>query len=399
MDLLDGLPFLTMPLAPEQLTRRLRWADGLSDSVTGVEARAAAQLIPFAELEGVTTPASLEESRRGEDIVRAALEAGQCAWVDWACPAVVNARAGSVLTLDSAADLTGITHVWAYHPRGLASVHVVSSLAGNALTLASATGLQTGDLIYPVRWGFVAARNVTGSAQGQGTRALALTLAERPRLGPIDGTFTFWREDTGASWLSNLANVYFLINIDDSGSMDDDVPAVLEAANALKVLLRDRVYGGDQDKADEFVRIDAGWTNERWLQRLAAKVTGEESSKYVNLTFINEAATGYHTIPRNAALEPRSEFSTDYAAFIIEQARRDFSRGKVYSINPSESQWLDDNAAFNAHLADAVTGAGNYAALGTPLADLGVAYAIGIPSGTDADWYLSDILNLLGVNS
>jgi hypothetical protein len=69
----------------------------------------------------------------------------------------------------------------------------------------------------------------------------------------------------------------------------------------------------------------------------------------------------------------------------------------VYSVDPTESSWEDDNEAFNAHLVAAVTGAGNYAALGPALSTQFVLYEVGIPSGRTAQTYLNDIFTLLGL--
>lgn len=386
----DGHILLDMPVDPAQVERSFNWLDGLTDSMTGVEALAAYIAKPYISMKATTAPATITESRRDEHTLIAAMESGKCAWIDWGAPSRIEGVVSNTLILDSAADLDGIEYVYAWQLHGACAVYAVAELDGTDLTLDDATGITPGHLIYPIRFGFL-----SGASRVKTTgpvRNLRLQLEERPKIGTVDATFEYFRSDI--SWSGfGLVDTYFIFWIDTSGSMSSEEDAITNAANNLKAILRDQYYGGDQSEADKWVKI-YNFSNERWLDRISQDQFAEEANNYIHLCFINEAASGYHSTPRNAAAEPTTSFSNDYATYVARYAERDRSLAKIYSINPSSSSWEDDNEAFNAHVIAAVLGSGNYAALGTPLYQMGVSAQTGIPAGTDAAFYLQDIINL-----
>lgn len=171
----------------------------------------------------------------------------------------------------------------------ISAIAQITSVVGNTIHLDAALLATAGDLLVPLELGRI--ESVPSELLGGSGRAFEIRFKGNTPLDTINTEFVFTETDTESNWLSMLSNLYFLFFIDTSGSMDADVPNITAAANQLKVLLRDMIYGGDQEKADHFVRVQ-NWSSERWLERLAFKVPNEEAARYVSLAFINEASSG-----------------------------------------------------------------------------------------------------------
>jgi len=331
-----------------------------------------------------------------EAALREALESAKAAVPLWGREQVIAGVTGATVQLERSApnievgQWVGIAKPFS----DVTEVAKVTSVNGSSIVTDSAVNALPGDLLVPLELGRI--ESVPSEVVGGAGRSFEIQFRGESPLESIPAEFVFTEVDTESNWLSFLSNLYFLFFIDTSGSMDADVPNVTAAANELKARLRDLVYGGDQAQADHFVRVQ-NWSSERWLDRLGYRVSGEQAARYVSLAFINEASGGYHQVPRNAANEPTSSFSNDYVAFQNEFARREYSRCKVYSIDPTAASWEDDNLAFNEHLTAAINGAGSYASLGQALASQFVSFETGIPSGRSAEEYLNDIFTLLGV--
>jgi hypothetical protein len=388
-----------IPFAPDwsfALKHRQAHRSSVAEGVTGLEERAAWFTQPRRSGNYTITTDTAARTFAVEAVIRAAQESAQAAVPRWGREQIVAQAVGNTITLErSAGNFSAGQWVGAARPFGdITAATKIASVSGPMLTLDEALPCVEGDIFVPVDLGRI--ESVDTELLGGSGRAFEISFKGTTPLEAISAEFVFTETDTESNWLSILANLYFLFFIDTSGSMDADVPHVTAAANNLKVLLRDMIYGGDQEKADHFVRVQ-NWSSERWLDRLATHVSDEEAARYVSLAFINEASSGYHRVPRVPENEPTSSFTTDYNNFQAEFARREFSRCKVYSVDPTESSWEDDNEAFNAHLTAAVTGAGNYAALGPALSTQYVLYEVGIPSGRTAQTYLNDIFTLLGL--
>lgn len=387
-----------IPFAPDwsfaiKYTRRHQTS--LAEGVTGIEERAAFFSKPRSRFNYTITAEESAGAFAVEAVLRQALSTAKAGVPLWARQQVIASVSSNRITLEASTtlfkegDWIGIAK-----PFGdITAVGQIRLISGDNIYLEDAIAAAPGDLIMPILLGRI--DSVPGELIGGGGRAFEIRFQSALPLEGINTQFIFTEIDTESNWLSFLANLYFLFFIDTSGSMDEDVPNVTAAAEDLKTMMRDMVYGGDQVKADHFVRIQ-NWSSERWLDRFAYKVSGEEAARYVSLAFINESRSSYHQVPRSGN-EPTSSFTSDYASFQTEFTRREYSRSKVYSINPTEASWVDDNVAFNAHLDEAVTGQGNYAALGAPLSDQYVFYETEIPSGTTAEEYLADIFDLLGI--
>ena len=388
-----------IPFAPDwsfAVKHRQAHRSSVAEGVTGLEERAAWFTQPRRSGNYTIATDTAARTFAVEAVIRAAQESAKAAVPRWGREQIVAQVTGNTVTLErAAANMAAGQWVGTAKPLGdITAAAKIASVSGPVLTLEEALPCVEGDVIVPLDLGRI--ESVDTELLGGSGRAFEISFKGVTPLEAISAEFVFTETDTESNWLSILANLYFLFFIDTSGSMDADVPNVTAAANNLKVLLRDVIYGGDQEKADHFVRVQ-NWSSERWLDRLAYHVSGEEAARYVSLAFINEASSGYHRVPRVPENEPSSSFSTDYNNFQTEYARREFSRCKVYSVDPTESSWEDDNEAFNAHLAAAVTGAGNYAALGPALSTQYVLYEVGIPSGRSAQEYLNDIFTLLGL--
>lgn len=387
-----------IPFAPDwsfaiKYTRRRRTS--LAEGVTGIEERAAFFSKPRSRFNYTITAEDGAGAFAVESVLRQALATAKAAVPLWARQQVIASVSGDRITMEVSTtlfkegDWIGVAK-----PFGdVTAVGQIRLISGDNIYLEDAIAAAPGDLIMPILLGRI--DSVPGELIGGAGRAFEIRFQSALPLEGINTQFVFTEIDTESNWLSFLANLYFLFFIDTSGSMDEDVPNVTAAAEDLKTMMRDMVYGGDQAQADHFVRIQ-NWSSERWLDRFAYKVSGEEAARYVSLAFINESSSSYHSVPRSGN-EPTTSFTSDYASFQTEFARREYSRSKVYSINPTEANWVDDNLAFNAHLDEAITGQGNYASLGTPLIDQYVFHETGIPSGTTADEYLADIFDLLGI--
>jgi hypothetical protein len=388
-----------IPFAPDWLfaiNHRQAHRSSVAEGVTGLEERAAWFTQPRRSGNYTITTDTAARTFEVESVLRAALESAKAAAPRWGREQIVAQSAGNTITLERSAGNFSAGQ-WAGITRPLGDIFAAAkivSVSGPVLTVEDALPCETGDILVPVDLGRI--ESVDTELIGGSGRAFEISFKGATPMEAISAAFVFTETDTESNWLSILANLYFLFFIDTSGSMNADVPNVTAAANGLKVLLRDVIYGGDQEKADHFVRVQ-NWSSERWLDRLAYHISGEEAARYVSLAFINEASSGYHRIPRTPDNEPTNSFTTDYNNFQAEFARREFSRCKVYSVDPTESSWEDDNQAFNAHLATAVTGAENYAALGPVLSTQYVLYEVGIPSGRTAQTYLNDIFTLLGL--
>lgn len=388
-----------IPFAPDwsyAIKHARRHRTGLAEGVTGMEERAAFFTKSKRRINYTIAVDNSAEAFTVESILRQAQESAKAAVPLWGREQVVASLNGNAIVLETPSALFEAGEwIGVASPFGdIADAVKIQSANGQNVYLDNSVNAAPGDLLVPLVLGRIT--SVPGEVISGGGRAFEIRFKSVPPLETINAQFIFNEVDTESNWLSFLANLYFLFYIDTSGSMDADVPNITAAAQNLKVLLRDVIYGGDQAKADHFVRIE-NWSSERWLERLAENVFNEEASRYVSLAFINEARSSYHSVPRNAANEPTSSFNTDYGRFQTEFARREYSRCKVYSVDPTAASWEDDNIEFNAHLADAVNGQGGYASLGTALIDQFVFYETAIPSGRTAEEYLVDIFDMLGL--
>lgn len=367
----------------------------VAEAVTGLEERAAWFARPRLSTRYTITTDSAERTAVVETTLRSALESAKAAVPLWGREQIIANASGNSVTLErSAGNFKAGQWVGLSKPYGdINATAQVTSVSGNTILLNATLGTTAGDLLVPLELGRI--ESVPSELLGDSGRAFEIRFKGNTPLQAIITEFVYTETDTESSWLSMLSNLYFLFFIDTSGSMDADVPSITAAANQLKNLLRDMIYGGDQAKADHFVRVQ-NWSSERWLERLAYKVPGEEAARYVSLAFINEASSIYHYTPRNPEYEPTSTYQNDFNLFQAEFARREFSRCKVYSVTPTSSSWMSDYLAFNAHLIDAVAGTGPYETL-TPALASQYVFSETIPSGRSAQDYLNDIFTLLGL--
>lgn len=268
------------------------------------------------------------------------------------------------------------------HATGDYEVLTVNAINGDILELDAAPNALEDAEAFPVLFGRL--ENVPFAANSGDQRDFEIKFAENPAAASV-----------AAVWIPFLEGVHFEFFIDGSGSMNNEIAAITSAAEQLKVFIRDNVYSGNQSLADQYVRIQE-MSLERWLEWMSQKNPSELSKRYVVLTFINESAFSYHDSPRVTASEPTISFSADYAAFSTEFARRDLSICKLYSIVPTDSQWEDENLAFEAHVVDAVEGNGNYSSLGERLRNKNVFYDVAIDSGQPASFFFNDIMQLVG---
>lgn len=367
----------------------------VAEGITGLEERAAWFSRPRLSTRYTITTDSDERTAAVEAVLRIALKSVKAAVPLWGREQIIAAVADSTVTLERCAGNINVGQwVGAAKPYGdINATAQVLSITGSTVRLNIPLPAILGDLLVPLELGRI--ESVPSELLGGSGQAFEIRFKGNAPLDAINAEFVYTETDTESNWLSMLANLYFLFYIDTSGSMDADVPNITAAANQLKVLLRDMIYGGDQQKADHFVRVQ-NWSSERWLERLAYRISGEEAARYVSLAFINEAGSIYHRVPRNTAYEPTSTFTNDFNTFQTEFARREFSRCKVYSVTPTSSSWMSDYQAFNAHLVDAVAGTGPYEAL-TPALCTQYVFSEAIPSGRSAQDYLNDIFTLLGL--
>jgi hypothetical protein len=185
---------------------------------------------------------------------------------------------------------------------------------------------------------------------------------------------------------------YIFAFLDSSGSMNDELAAISDAMDTLKATLRDQIWGGDQDEADDHIRIIESGT-ERWLDWMAdpESYTGDLSGldEVIVLAFINES-NQYHTTPYNGIVY--SSYISHQSDFAAIKPGRSLFKGKVYAVNPGiGDSWYDNYQAFIAHLAAAVDGTGNYASY--PISD--IYYDLDVPAGQDASVYFDDIQEFL----
>jgi hypothetical protein len=191
-----------------------------------------------------------------------------------------------------------------------------------------------------------------------------------------------------------LLDTYIIAFIDTSGSMDAEIPAIENALNQLKTLLKKTIYQ-TQERVDKYfqIRLDG---SENWLNFFSfdPRVDQEtEANKAVILAFINESYSVYHEVPRDVSQEPTSDFARDRINFIDAYAQRKFFKGRVYSI-----EYLPDpqvESAFAAHVQAAIDGASPYPSPGLEKYDC--SYTLSLPAATPSDFYLQDIKELLGL--
>ncbi len=390
---------ILIPFAPDWSFAVKSWRAhraSVAEGVTGLEERAAWFSRPKLRSQYTITAETVAGVFAIEAVLRQALESAKAAVPSWSRQQIIEQPAGYSMSLErSAACFRAGQWAGLARPFGdIVAAAKITNISGQAVTLDAAPDAEPGDLLVPLELGRI--ESVPSEVIGGGGRAFEIRFRGETPMQAVRAEFVFTEVDTESNWLSFLTNLYFLFFIDASGSMDEDIPHVAAAADELKALLRDMVYGGDQAKADHFVRV-YNLSSERWLKWLYYTATSEEAARYVSLAFINEAEDSYHSVPRNPANEPTNAFASDYDDFQDEFARREYSRCKVYSINPTSSTWLGENIAFNEHLAAAVTGSENYASLGPALSTQYVFHETGIPSGREAEDYLADIFNLLGM--
>lgn len=191
--------------------------------------------------------------------------------------------------------------------------------------------------------------------------------------------------------VSGLFDTYILCFLDTSGSMNNDLATIVAALEQLRDELKDRIYG-DQERTDKYFRIIEE-PYENWLGWFAfdPRENNNEPDKTLMLAFINEAQDVYHQIPRRLSLEPTSTFLSDRDKFLSSYQKRQFFRGRVYSVQYPPMPELEE--AFSAHVRDAVDGVGVYPSPG--LNDFGCSYTLGIPASTTAEFYLENIKELL----
>jgi len=375
---IEGHILLSMPLTG--LTRSLRWKDGIADGLTGVEARVAFQRRPFVELIGKTSPAGTAESRRDEDAIRAALEAGRCAWVDWSVPALVTGLAGDDVTLESAGDYEGIRYAYAWPEQ---AHYTVASLAGETLTLSDASGLSEGSVLYPIRFGYLDG-TVSGTGQAS-SRFYDLNLFERALLGPvdgsgIDGSFSFWQTDPGTDWSVDLTDAFWILYWGKGSITTNSEDEALAALTEFRSFLRDKLYGGDEALTDEHVRVGdfSILSGNTYLMILApvedffgtAQGPGENQST-ICVHIAND-------VRETQAPSPYFLYEQQYPNVAGRLANRPIQAGVIYLIE--EDGHPDTFSDALTELEGAFAGTGNYEAFGPGLSTYDYAFYADQPS-------------------
>lgn len=109
------------------------------------------------------------------------------------------------------------------------------------------------------------------------------------------------------------AGTYFRTYYDSSGSMNAIIPAVRNGITNLRTYLSTVLYDNSSE-ATQYISPASAFSHERWMR--TAKGAGNQSQKEVNVIFINESQSIYHSsgiLSRAASITDRNEYITYYA--------------------------------------------------------------------------------------
>ena len=190
--------------------------------------------------------------------------------------------------------------------------------------------------------------------------------------------------ETEADFLDQLDSETYLITIvDSSGSMNSDIPQVESTIAQLRPLLLQRIYGGDEAKANKYFKPIQYLGGEQWLSWLSNdyRDSPEEADKVVFLIWINESASIYHD---TSQIGPTNAFNNDLARFLNSMPQRQTFAAFVFAVN-FDSPVFD---AFSQHLISAYEGQGTY---DVPLKDYGLSIDPDITAGTEPQYYLEKL--------
>ncbi len=191
-------------------------------------------------------------------------------------------------------------------------------------------------------------------------------------------------ESGDSSFLDNLDGQSYLVPIvDSSGSMNSDIPNVVEAINQLRPLVKNSVYRGSQQLTDKYFKPIQYLGDERWVDWLARDYRDDSSEpdKVVILAWINESNPVYHGGSNNS---PTSQYQIDIARFVNSHSQREKFAAVIYAVQFASTQFV----SFQNHLIAAYEGTNGY---NPPLKEKSVTIRPDLLANTPAEFYLQDL--------
>ena len=187
------------------------------------------------------------------------------------------------------------------------------------------------------------------------------------------------------SYIDN--ETYIKIFIDSSGSMDAEIPAILEAINDLSLLIKDVVFNNDEVAFNKYFKPVEYLSNEQWLSWLSfdAREQPTEANKHFFLIWINESANIYHD---QVILDtpPTAQWQSDLTNFLASYSDRERFGAILYAVEHPGTSWLP----FSHHLEKAYKGISGY---NPALKDFRLFIRNKIPISTPSTYYFDDFLN------